>query len=352
MSLTVLSVAYPLAPVSPDSVGGAEQILSALDRALVADGHRSIVIACAGSGVAGELIAMPAETGPLDEGAKARAQARHREAVAWVLAHHAVDVVHLHGIDFSAYLPASGPTLVSLHLPLAWYPRTALQAGRDDLWLCPVSESQAAEAPPGVRLRPPIPNGVDVDGFAGHAARRNFALVLGRICPEKGIHLAIDAARAAAMPLVIGGQVYPYAAHEAYFRDEIVPRLDPRRRFAGPLNLARKRRFLRAARCLLVPSLAPETSSLVAMEALAAGAPVIAFPNGALPEVIEHGRTGFLVNDVAGMAEAIGWADEIDPDTCRAAARDRFSRQTMVERYFAAYRELAALGRPRLRSAS
>jgi glycosyltransferase involved in cell wall biosynthesis len=106
----------------------------------------------------------------------------------------------------------------------------------------------------------------------------------------------------------------------------------------------RKRRLLSAARCLLLPSLAPETSSLVTMEALACGTPVIAFPAGALPEIVEHGRTGFIVEDEREMAEAIHAATRIDPDVCRAAARQRFSFARTVERYVALYRDLAQRG--------
>ncbi|TIP77421.1 MAG: glycosyltransferase family 4 protein, partial [Mesorhizobium sp.] len=85
-----------------------------------------------------------------------------------------------------------------------------------------------------------------------------------RICPEKGIHLALDATKQAGVPLVIGGKVYPYETHAQYFRDEVQPRLGNRRRFLGPLGFVAKRRFLNAARCLVIPSLAAETSSLVA----------------------------------------------------------------------------------------
>jgi glycosyltransferase involved in cell wall biosynthesis len=197
-------------------------------------------------------------------------------------------------------------------------------------------------------LLPPVPNGVPVEalGAARHHARRPFALALGRVCPEKGQHLALEAARAAGVPLLIGGAVYPYEAHERYFAEEVAPLLDGRRRrFLGPVGFARKRRLLAAARCVLVPSTAPETSSLVAMEAAACGTPVVAFPSGALPEVVEHGRTGFLVPPgAAAMAEAIGrvGALALDPEGIRRVARERFSDARMAGEYLALFRRLAA----------
>lgn len=343
MSLTVLSVAYPLAPVSADAVGGAEQILARLDGALVAAGHRSIVVAQDGSHVAGTLVPVPASSSILDESAKAAAQAGTREAIAAALARFPVDLIHLHGIDFDAYLPAPGvPVLATLHLPPSWYAETALRPGRPDTWLHCVSAAQHRDCPPGLPLLPPIPNGVDVDAFAGRHAKRNFALMLGRICPEKGVHLALDAAKRAGVPLLVAGEVYGYEAHRRYFEEEVGPRLDGRRRFLGPVGFARKRRLLNAARCLLVPSLAPETSSLVAREALAAGTPVVAFPNGALAETVEHGRTGFLVDDVEGMAAAIPDAGALDPAVCRRVAREHFRAEVMIAAYLELYARLAA----------
>jgi glycosyltransferase involved in cell wall biosynthesis len=345
--LTVLSVAYPLAPVGPDAVGGAEQVLAQLDKALVERSHRSLVVACEGSHTAGKLIATPRWDGPLQDAVRAAAHAAHREAIAASLARWQVDVVHLHGIDFHAYLPPPGPpALVTLHLPLAWYPPEALRPVRPRTFLHPVSASQGRLGPPGLRLLPEIPNGVDVDAFGGRHAKRGFALALGRICPEKGFHIALDAARLAGIGLLLAGQAYWYEEHERYFRHEIVPRLDARRRFIGPVGLERKRRLLAAARCLLVPSLCPETSSLVAMEALASGTPVIAFPNGALAEIVEHGRTGFLVRDEMEMTEAIAVAGAIDPKVCREEARRRFSAFRTVEAYMRLYEDLA--GRERL----
>ncbi len=343
--LTVLSIAYPLAPVGPDAVGGSEQVLSALDRALVAAGHRSIVVACDGSVVEGERVGYPGP--PLDRAIdQACTDARRndaRRAIEHVLATTHVDVIHAHSLDFHHYMPPPGPPmLATLHLPPDWYPPDALNPTRPDTWVHCVSQSQMRQAPPTPRMLPPIPNGVPVASLGtAHPRTCDYALVLARVCPEKGLHLALDAAHRAEAPLLVAGEVFSYEAHQAYFENQVAPRLDRMRRYIGPVGFKHKRRLLAAARCLLVPSLVAETSSLVAMEAASCGTPVIAFRSGALPEVVEDGRTGFLVDDVDGMAAAIRRAHEIDPAVCRATARRRFSVERMAAAYLARYEELA-----------
>ena len=120
MSLTVLSVAYPLAPVGPDVAGGAEQVLTQLDHALMAAGHRSIVIAQEGSQAAGALVPVVAERGVLD-GAKQRTWERHRRAIASALQRWPVFLWHLDGIDFHPHLlPTGVPELVTLQVLYSW----------------------------------------------------------------------------------------------------------------------------------------------------------------------------------------------------------------------------------------
>ncbi len=341
MSWTVLSVAYPFAPVSEDAVGGSEQVLSMLDRALVHAGHRSIVIAAAGSQVSGVLIPLPAMPGTIDDQVRIRVHQTVRETIAATLASTRVDIIHLHGIDFAEYLPQPGvPVLATLHLPLDWYPANSLNPTRPHTHLNCVSASQQASAPAGAKLLDFIPNGVDLARFRFRANKRNFALLLGRICPEKGVDIALRACKRAGLPLLIGGRVYPYPDHEAYFREKVQPLLDECRRFLGPLALPRKTALLASARCLLIPSLAAETSSLVAMEALASGTPVIAFPSGALPEIVKPGHSGFLVDGEEEMASAIRRASEIAPLACRAEAVTRFDQQRTILRYFEAYRQI------------
>jgi glycosyltransferase involved in cell wall biosynthesis len=345
MRLTVLNVAYPLAPVGPDASGGAEQVLTQIDRALVREGHTSVVIACEGSQTAGTLCPALHVAWQLDAVARRAAHEGARAAIRSAMTLWNFDVIHLHGVDFDAYLPPAGPpALATLHLPPAWYPAAVFRPSRPDTWLVCVSKAQRRDCPPSAALLPPIGNGVPVEEFERRFARRDFALALGRVCPEKGYHLALDAAAEADAPLLLAGEIFHYPEHEEYFEREIAPRLDRRRRFLGPVGLVRKRRLLGAARCLLIPSLVAETSSLTSMEALASGTPVVAFRSGALPEIVEHERTGFLVDGVSEMADAMRRVHEIDPETCRAAARERFSADRMASEYLALYEKLARSG--------
>ena len=343
--LTILSVGYPLAPVGPDAVGGSEQILSALDHALVQAGHQSIVIACEGSTTAGTLVPIPPP--PMDhliqpEDHELR-RAAIRERIAEVLSTRTVDLVHLHGLDFFRYLPPPGvPVLATLHLPPDWYPPEALNPDRPETWLHGVSLSQHAAIPPSAHLLPPIPNGVPAARLGAlHPKTCAYALMLARICPEKGVHFALEAAHLANRSLLIAGEIFPYQAHQDYFEQQVRPLLDRRRRYLGPVGFARKRRLLAAASALVIPSLVAETSSLVAMEAASAGTPVIAFRSGALPETVEHNRTGFIVDTPEEMAAALNRLDTIDRENCRSTARRRFSHDRMAAEYLARYASLA-----------
>jgi len=327
-------------------VGGAEQVLSRLDHALPTMGHRSVVVACEGSATAGALLATPLPEGTVSNAARRTVQAMHRRNIEQALDRYTVDLVHMHGLDFHACLPPPRvPVLVTLHLPPAWYPPEIFRPARPDTWLHAVSWSQYRACPPSPAMLPPVGNGVPVGDLPARVSRRNFALCLGRICPEKNQHQALEAGSIAGLPVLLGGQVFPYAEHERYWHDTVAPLLaHGPHRFLGPVGSTRKRRLLSAARCLLSTSLAPETSSLVAMEALACGTPVIAFPSGALPEIVEHGVTGFLVENPREMAAAIRAAATLDPEACRDAARRRFSAATMVARYLDLYARLIQRG--------
>ena len=340
MSLTVLSVAFWLAVVSRESVGGAEQVLLQIDEGLVRRGHQSLVIARPESKVAGSLIPITPMDGGVSHHAWIAAHEAVRKAMADVLRRYPVDIVHLHGVDFADYLPELDvPVLVTLHLPLHWYKSEALRIRRRNMFFHCVSRTQSRDFPQDLAMLPEIENGVSADLLNERSIhKRGFAAALGRICPEKGFHFALRACRAADTPMLLAGKVFPFREHQAYFAEQIIPELDSQRRYIGPVGMRPKCRLLSSAQCLLVPSLAPETSSLVAREALACGTPVVAFANGALPEVVKHGETGFLVQHPNELADAIRACRSLDPERCREVAHQRFLPERMVESYIATYR--------------
>ncbi len=340
--LTVLSIAYSLAAVSPDAGGGSEQVLSMLDEGIVAAGHRSLVVARQGSRVAGELLPVPCCSGRLHANAVETQRRRHAGAVARAVVENRVDIVHAHGLDFHAVLPRAGvPVLVTLHCPPVWYPPDALRTRRPATYFNAVSARQHAALAGTPNLLAPVENGVRVAAFATADPEPNAALVLGRVAPEKGIHIALDAAREANVGLTIAGPLDAYPDHVRYFDTEVAPRLGEDRRWIGAVGFERKRRLLAGARCLLICSEVEETSSLVAREAIAAGTPVIAVSRGALVDVVEHERTGFLVRGPKEIAAAIERVGDIDREVCRATARERFDSGAMVRAYLQLYEMIA-----------
>ena len=342
--MKILSVAYPFAPVRGDTAGGAEQVLGMLDCALTRTGHASYTVACEGSQVGGELFATPLPPGRIDDTAREETWACVRSVLGSAIDRVRPDLIHMHGLDFLEYLPeANGiPVIATLHLPPSWYAPDTFKIARPRTWIHCVSRSQEEACPRADNLLPFIPNGVREDLPVRGGARGNFALSLGRMCPEKGFHLALTAAAQARVPMLLAGQVYGYEEHQRYFREQILPQCNRTARFIGSVGLRKKRRLFSSARCLLIPSLAPETSSLVAMEAAMCGTPAIAFRSGALPEIIEENVTGFLVDDVAQMAEAIRRCDRFDAERCRDAALSRFSAVGTAAAYLRMYGRLIA----------
>ncbi len=182
-------------------------------------------------------------------------------------------------------------------------------------------------------------NAIDVQTFPFRANKKDFLLCLARVSPEKGTHLSIEVARRLSMPLVIAGKVD--AVDRAYFEAMVEPQIDGTNvRFFGEANAEEKRDLYARARCLLAPIEWEEPFGLVMPEAMACGTPVIAFARGAAPEIVVDGETGFLVDDVDGMVEAVRHIGDIDPKRCRRHVEERFDVPVMVDGYLEAYERI------------
>ena len=192
----------------------------------------------------------------------------------------------------------------------------------------------------GLNYLATVYNGIDLSLYPLRESPGDALVFLGRIHPDKGVHLAIEAARLSGLPLLIAGIIQD----AEYFRERVKPHLDDRRIcYVGPADVAGKNELFARARALLHLNTIPERFGLVLAEANAAGVPVIAMDLGSCREVIEDGRTGFLVNTVEEAAQAVQRLPEIDRGACRQRVQQRFSIDTMVEAYERVYHTIFEL---------
>lgn len=233
-----------------------------------------------------------------------------------------------------------GCVLATLHLPRVLYGEQAFQGLADNVYFNCVSDSQRAEFTDLPRVLGVVRNGIAAERFARGGRKSGYVLWLGRVCPEKAPHLAIEAAKLARLPIVVAGQVYPFRWHQDYWEQKVKPLIDGDRVRWVPLpSFAEKTKLLREARALLVTSQVAETTSLVALEALASGTPVIAFRAGALAEVVPKG-TGFIVGGVEEMSAACRQVSGIRALDCRAWVAQQYSARAMADGYEALITDL------------
>jgi glycosyltransferase involved in cell wall biosynthesis len=190
-----------------------------------------------------------------------------------------------------------------------------------------------ADRDPRLNYLATVYNGIDLSLYPPREESGDELIFLGRIHPDKGVHLAIEVARRSGMPLLIAGIIQD----STYFREQVEPCLDQSIRFIGPVDVPGKNRLFARARALLHLNTIPERFGLVLAEANAAGVPVIAMDLGSCREVIEDQQTGFLVNNVDEAVKALQWVHQIDGAVCRRRVEKYFSIETMVTAYERVY---------------
>jgi glycosyltransferase involved in cell wall biosynthesis len=208
-----------------------------------------------------------------------------------------------------------------------------------------ISEHARSNAAPGLNIVDVVHHGLPGEHFC-HPLRsaEEFFVWLGRFVPEKGPHLAIEAARKAGIPLILAGTVDQHIQESVrYFAQEIEPHIDGQQiKYIGPVDMAQKIDLLSRARGLLNPIQWEEPFGMVMIEAMAAGCPIITFPRGAAPEIVSHQTNGFLVNAVDEMVHFIARIGELDRGIVQAHAARHFSVQAMAAKYVGLYQTLIA----------
>ena len=245
------------------------------------------------------------------------------------------DLIHSH-YDFMAlsYIRlVRTPVLTTIHGFSSPRILPVYEKYRDDGYFVSISDADRA---PGLNYLGTVYNGIDLSLYPLRRRSGDHLVFVGRIHPDKGVHLAIEVAQKSGVPLWIAGIIQD----QAYFRERVEPHLNDAIRYIGPVDVAGKNELFHRARALLHLNTIPERFGLVLAEANAAGIPVIAMDLGSCREVIEDGRTGFLVNSVAEALQALDRIGEIDRMSCRRRVAQRFSIETMVAGYERVYQAI------------
>jgi glycosyltransferase involved in cell wall biosynthesis len=242
------------------------------------------------------------------------------------------DLIHSH-YDFMALSYThlvKTPVLTTIHGFSSPQIMPVYQKYRDGYFVS-ISDSDRA---PGLNYLATVYNGIDLSLYPLQEHAGDHLIFLGRIHPDKGVHLAIEVARVSGCPLLIAGIIQD----RTYFREQVEPHLNETIRYIGPADVAGKNALFARARALLHLNTIPERFGLVLAEANAAGVPVIAMNLGSCREVIEDAQTGFLVDNADEAVRALPRVGEIDRAACRRRVQERFSIETMVAGYEQVYR--------------
>ncbi|MBA3975729.1 MAG: glycosyl transferase [Candidatus Solibacter sp.] len=244
------------------------------------------------------------------------------------------DLIHSH-YDFMALAYSrlvKTPVLTTIHGFSSPRIMPVYEKYRDGYFVS-ISDSDRA---PGLNYLATVYNGIDLSLYPPQQSHGGSLIFLGRIHPDKGVHLAIEVAQLSGVPLIIAGIVQD----RDYFRRQVEPHLNESIRYIGPVDVAGKNALFTQARALLHLNTIRERFGLVLAEANAAGVPVIAMDLGSCREVIEDGQTGFLVNSVHDAVQALQRLAEIDRNACRQRVQQRFSIETMVTAYERVYQTI------------
>jgi glycosyltransferase involved in cell wall biosynthesis len=326
--------------VPPARYGGIEWVVSILADGLVEQGHDVTLFAAGDSQTQARLVTSYDEPPSM------------RIGLAMPDLHHALtcyaragdfDIVNDHSGPLGAALggAVSSPVCHTVHGPLTGESGdvySLIGSVSPSVGLISVSDSQRSPLP-NLNWLATCHNAIAMDSYPFHPTNDGYLLFLGRMSPDKGAHHAVALARETGLPMILAGKMQDLEERQ-HFEAHVAPLLGGNIEYVGEVSHDEKVRLLQNAQATVFPIQWPEPFGLVMVESMACGTPVIATRQGAVPEVIEQGRSGVIVDSPAELAGAVEQVITLDPFECRASAIERFSPERMVDDYVAAYQRM------------
>ncbi|MBI2056185.1 MAG: glycosyltransferase family 4 protein [Candidatus Sungbacteria bacterium] len=334
--LRIAEIAPLWIPVPPRTYGGIELMLAELTDELVRRGHEITLFASGESLTTAKLVPVTDKAIWLERNIRNPHASIIRLTKMVFDRLYDFDLIHNHFnfFPFPISLRLDCPSfLTTVHRPVDKHYAETMKA-YSKIKFCAISENhKQSMVEQNVPVAGVIPNGIDISRYEYNENPDDYVLYLGRLNKEKGILTALEVAKSAGVKLVVAGSVVG-GEETLFFLQEVQPHLNEEGvKFVGQAAFAEKIDLLKRAKALLFPIERREPFGLVMIEAMACGTPVIAFPNGSVPEIVENGKNGFIVNTKEEMIRAISQLASLDRRACRKAVEDRFTVRHMVDRY-------------------
>jgi glycosyltransferase involved in cell wall biosynthesis len=336
--LRIAQIAPIIERVPPKKYGGTERVVHALTEELVQRGHDVTLFASGDSITSAKLVSVYS---------RGLREARIKEMYGLntlTLSHIGLaysmqdqfDIIHDHNGHIS--LPTANiartPVVMTMHGPFNLQNRLIFKK-LNNPHIVTISNSQAII---GINHIGTVYNGLDLVDYPFSEKHDGYLLYVGRICEEKGVHVAVEAAKSLDLPLIIAAKLEPVDL--AYFKQKVEPELNEDIRWIGEVDENERNKLYSRAMAFLHPVLWREPFGLTLIEAMACGCPVIAFNRGSIPEIVKSGETGFVVNDIDELLDKIGEIDKIDRKKCRDHALIAFNTREMTDGYEQIYKKI------------
>ncbi|HET7140170.1 MAG TPA: glycosyltransferase family 4 protein [Arthrobacter sp.] len=336
-------IAAPWIPIPPSGYGGIERVVDSLARGFITAGHEVLLAAASDSTCPAPLVPGMRPSEPTELGFTLSELSHVIRAYEGM---DGVDIIHDHTLagPLLARRKSSAPVVTTIHGPLIPASADLYRAMAADTAIIGISRDQISHVP-DVPITRVIHHGMDVAAVPAGSGTGGYACFVGRMCPDKGVVEAIQIARRAGIPLRIAAKIRERGEIE-YFRSVVEPLLGSNEEFLGELGDTDKYRLMGEAMAFLNPIQWSEPFGLVMIESLSTGTPVVGTPIGSAPEIVDHGKTGYL-GPTEQLHTFLSLAAALDRSLCRDRAAKLFSTERMVANHLDLYAELVDMGRLR-----